>query len=169
MVAVAALCLAACANPPTARVAASSSAAPSTAAATLPPATVVMSTPTVGPGTLTSQPPTLPPSPTLRAGDLVTNADNGALLLLAVGEQAHIELTPDPAGNWDPPTVDGPQVQISAHAGGYPSSEALTATLTALSTGTALVVTSSDAPCFHTQPPCLRDQAQWIVTVVVTP
>lgn len=128
-----------------------------------------MSSPTFGPGTLTSGPPAPPPSPTLHAGDIATNADNGALLTLAVGEQALIELAPDPLGNWVTPTASGPQVRVTKRAGGYPGGDPLTATLTAVSAGTVLVVAGSDAPCFHTRPPCLRSQAQWIVTVTVAP
>jgi hypothetical protein len=146
----------------------------STVASPTPAVTIIQTSPTpppsASPGTASPIPtaPNVAPTATVSAGHTLTFADNGAAVLLTVGQHLDLILPPDGLGAWDRPIIDGTGLAITAVSGGYPSSTPLHATFTARTAGDATIRTGTDLACFHTTPKCLPPVMLWSVTVHVT-
>ena len=127
--------------------------------------------PSAPPGTASLTPPAPDPGPTstLTAGHILTFADNGTTVTLTVGQRLDLVLPPDGFGSWDRPTIDGTALTITTASGGYPSTNPLHVTFTALAPGDATIRTSTDLACFHTTPKCLPPQRLWSATVHINP
>jgi len=59
---------------------------------------------------------------------------------------------------WDRPQLIGSALQLVSAAGGYPSRDPMQALFRAVSPGTAIVSSLSDAPCLHARPRCMIAQ-----------
>lgn len=107
--------------------------------------------------------------PSTTAGSPLTEAANRDHLTVPLGTRLLVRLDPpNPAQAWDRLTVTAPALlHVQDERGGYPSSEALTATLLAAATGTVIVTTQSDQACLHSATPCLPPQLGWSVSVTI--
>jgi hypothetical protein len=139
----------------------SAGAAAASGTATAPAATVI----TLPTGASTTTPP--PPIVAGRTGHLtLTEADNGATVVLTVGQSVSVLLGGgQPA--WDRPRVAGAALRLASASGGYPGGLPARATSRAVQAGTATISSISDAPCLHAVPACEIAQRPWLVTVIV--
>src|SRR5215469_10477383 len=98
-------------------------------------------------------------TPVKPAGNVLTAADSGATVTLAVGQRLTVDLEPGPgAYTWDRPQVTGSGLMLVSVIGGYPDHGPMRAVYQASSPGTAVVSTVSDAPCLHQSPRCAISQ-----------
>jgi hypothetical protein len=112
------------------------------------------------------------PSPSIRPptpGQPLILADNGAHVVLHVGQHRSVHLVPRGVpGNFDPLTASRQGiVTISDESGGYPGEDPLVATITAFTPGVTRLITQSDLSCLHSSPRCLPPQYAWTVEVTV--
>jgi hypothetical protein len=123
----------------------------------------------IGPSAHQQQPPS---SATASAagpnGKLLTTADNGTTVTIAIGQQLTVDLAPGPgAFAWDPPRLTGSSLQLISVAGGYPSRDAMRAIFLAATPGPTLVSSTSDTACLHARPRCMLAQRIWTAQVIV--
>lgn len=114
----------------------------------------------------TSSSPRPLPSPPHADPLVLTNADSGRSITVAVGTVIRVRLQPE-LGNYVPPTSTSSAVRREASSGGYPSNHPVDATFTAVAAGKADLSATTDAPCLHQQPSCMIPQKQWQVALVV--
>jgi hypothetical protein len=132
---------------------------------------VVCSSPTLPPGGLPAPAPVPVDSPTetLGVGHTLGSADNGALVVLTVGQHLDLVLQPlDAQANWVPTKVQGTGLVTVSTSGGYPSNSPLQVTFAAIAAGDATITTGTDMACFHQKPPCLPPVDEWSATVHIT-
>jgi hypothetical protein len=99
---------------------------------------------------------------------LLTQADTGLTLLLPVGAEITVVLTPAVHGlAWDQPTAQGSDVTRVSAGGGYPSTRPARAVFRAVAPGNFQLMSSTDLPCSHQTPPCPVPVQKWWVAVVV--
>jgi hypothetical protein len=97
------------------------------------------------------------------------SADNGALVVLTVGQHIDLLLQPlDAQANWVPTKVQGTGLVTVSTSGGYPGDTPLQVTFAATTAGEATITTGTDMACFHEEPPCLPPVFEWSATVHVT-
>lgn len=115
---------------------------------------------------LASPPPsTAPVTPT---GNVLTDADNGATVTVATGARLTIDLAPEPgAYAWDRSRLTGAGLRLVSVVGGYPARAPMQAVLLAVSPGTVIVSSDSDAPCLHQRPMCAMAVRIWTIRVIV--
>ncbi|MGN6607853.1 MAG: hypothetical protein ACTHMS_12700 [Jatrophihabitans sp.] len=97
-------------------------------------------------------------------GEPTDPAAGRAVVRLHVGERRALAV---PSGTWDAMTTGNSHVVRVDQRGGYPGTEPLAVTLTALAAGRTTLTTTSDAACLHASPRCLLPQRVWSVVVVV--
>lgn len=132
--------------------------------------TVCSTEPTLPPGGLPAPaPPAQTPTATISVGRPLGYADNGALVIVKVGQHVDVLLQPlDARTNWLPTTLTGTSLSTTTTSGGYPSDNPLHATFTATAAGTATITTWTDMACFHATPPCLPPVYKWSATIQIT-
>jgi hypothetical protein len=100
----------------------------------------------------------------------VTASDDGAKVVLVPGQVITVVLGGQSILGWDRPRlaglVPGALREINA-SGGYPSTAPARANYRAVLAGTAEIISSTDARCLHTSPPCEIAQRLWRITVIV--
>jgi hypothetical protein len=100
----------------------------------------------------------------------VTTSDDGATVVVVPGQMITVVLAGQGMLSWNPPrlaeSVPGSLRQLSA-TGGYPSKAPARTSYRAVRAGTAEVLSSTNARCLHSRPPCAVAQRLWQVTVVV--
>lgn len=94
-------------------------------------------------------------------------ADAGYTVRLSRGERLKVYLSSQD-GAWDLPQADGEAMQRTEAAGGFPSGESARATFVAVADGTATILSRTDHPCLHANPPCAMAQRLWQVRVIVS-
>jgi hypothetical protein len=108
------------------------------------------------------------PGPSAVRRSLLTQADSGLTVLLPLGAEVTVVLTPAmQAAMWDQPAVQGGAVVRVSVTGGYPSHQPARAVFRAVTPGTARLTSQSDLTCFHQTPPCAAPTQLWEVTVLV--
>ncbi|MEU4219424.1 cellulose binding domain-containing protein [Actinoplanes sp. NPDC026623] len=101
-----------------------------------------------------------PPGP----GDVnLGEADSRTTVNLVVGQTLGVSLP----GNYKPFTSSDPAMSLLSSSGGYPAGQPLSELFRAVGIGSLDLSTETDAPCFHTTPPCAMPVHQWIVHVNV--
>jgi hypothetical protein len=126
------------------------------------------------PGKLTSAPPAPSGHRRITVGPsgqvIVTTSNDGATVVLVPGQVIIVVLGSQGMPEWNRPrlagVVPGVLQQINA-SGGYPSTAPARATYRAVQAGTAEILSSTNARCLHTNPPCEIAQRLWRVTVTV--
>jgi hypothetical protein len=143
--------------------------APAATASVIPAGTVAASPPVVG--TASVQPPIPAPGstpPTLFGPVTLTTADNGATVLLHVGQRVAVALAAEGLFSWHVPTSAGAAVMRVDAGGGYPGQQPAQAAFLAVRSGRATLTAIDDTGCLHTQPACEPPQQEWRVTIIVT-
>lgn len=99
---------------------------------------------------------------------LLTQADTGLTLLLPVGAEVTVVLTPAVHGlAWDQPAAQSSGVTRVSAGGGYPSSLPARAVFRAVAPGNFQLMSGTDLACSHRTPPCPVPVEKWWVAVVV--
>lgn len=99
---------------------------------------------------------------------LLTQADSGLTVLLPVGAEVTVMLTPPGTGAmWDQPVSGGCNVVLMSATGGYPSSLPARAVFRAVTPGSVNLTAQTDYKCNHQTPPCPAATQEWQVTVLV--
>ena len=100
----------------------------------------------------------------------VTTSDNGATVVAAPGQVLTVVLRGKGMLMWNRPRLTGSLAgvlrQLSG-SGGYPSKAPARARYRAARSGTAEILSGTNARCLHTHPPCAIAQQLWRITVVV--
>jgi hypothetical protein len=97
----------------------------------------------------------------------LTAADSGAVVRLRIGQQVTVVLAPD-VEQWHLPAASGTALRLVSASGGFPGHQPARAVFRAVSPGTALLSSTSDAACLHAHPRCMIPQRVWQATVIVS-
>ena len=114
-----------------------------------------------------------PSSPPLRivVGDnsivTLTEADNGATVILRPGQTISVVLGGHSFISWHAPRAAGATLRLISSSGGYPGNKPALARFRAARPGRTAISSVTDAACLHAQPACEIPQQLWQVSVTV--
>lgn len=112
----------------------------------------------------------MPPAgtPLLRAGTVLTLANNRETIRLAIGQRLTVYLVPVPGGRpWDRPRLTGSGLQLVSVTGGFPQQGPMQAVYVAVAPGTAGLSSFTETQCAHAKPPCMVAVRIWTVQVII--
>ena len=116
--------------------------------------------------TFSTPAPIVPPLPAT-----ITGRADGSTLHLRVGQSRYIVLSLDgygPGDDWDRFQVPDGAIRLTDEHGGYPGTQPVRATITAVHPGRTDLTTMSDAHCFYsTDYRCMFPRFRWTLHVIV--